>query len=128
MRLLLDTVTLLWITVDDPRVSERARALFTNPANELFLSVVAGWEIAVKHSIGRLPLPEPPERFVPRRREAYGIRTLPLMEEAALYAARLPRLHADPFDRLLICQAIVHGLAVLSPDPEIAKYPVQVLW
>ena len=128
MRLLLDTVTFLWITLSDPRLSERTRQLFADPANEVFLSVVSSWEMAVKHSLGRLPLPAPPEKFVVTQRELHGIQALPLAEESALYVTRLPKLHADPFDRMLICQAIVHGLVLLSPDDQIAQYPVRVLW
>lgn len=128
MRLLLDTVALLWLTTGDPRLSRRAKELFADPANELFLSVISCWEIALKHSLGRLPLPEPPEQFVPARRKAYGLVTLPLDEESALYVTRLPKLHADPFDRMLTCQAIVHGLPILTPDDEIAQYAVRTVW
>ncbi len=128
MRLLLDTVTLLWISLQDPRLSRRAQEWFADPASEVFLSVISAWEIAIKHSLGRLPLPEPPAEFIPARRRAYRLAALPLDEEAALYVARLPKLHADPFDRLLVCQAIVHGLATLSPDPLISQYSVRVLW
>ena len=89
---------------------------------------MSGWEIALKHALGRLPLPEPPAEFIPARQRACGIEELPLEEESALYITRLPRLHADPFDRMLICQAIVHGLALLTQDPLIAQYPIRVLW
>ncbi|MBI3667103.1 MAG: type II toxin-antitoxin system VapC family toxin [Acidobacteria bacterium] len=128
MRLLLDTVAFLWITLDDPKVSKRAREAFTDPDNEVFLSVVSAWEIAIKHSLGNLPLPAPPVEFIPSRRKAYSLLSLPLEEEAAVCVSRLPRLHADPFDRMLICQAIVHGLTVLTPDNLIAQYAVRVLW
>lgn len=90
--------------------------------------MVSSWEIAVKHSLGRLPLPESPARFVPDQREAHGIQSLPLDEEAALHVARLPQLHPDPFDRMLISQALVHGLALLTPDEQITQYPVRAVW
>ncbi len=128
MRLLLDTVTFLWATLDDPRLSARVREIFLDAGNELFFSVVSGWEIAVKHAAGRLVLHEPPMVFIPTRRQLYGIRSLPLDEEAALYVARLPNLHGDPFDRMLICQAIVYGLALATPDDQIAQYPVRIIW
>ena len=128
MRLLLDTCTFLWAVFSPELLSAKAKALFTDPGNEVFLSVVSSWEIAVKHSLGRLPLPEPPAQFVPRQREAHGIDSLPLDEEAALHVSRLPRLHSDPFDRMLASQSIVHGLILLSPDKQIARYPVRIFW
>jgi PIN domain nuclease of toxin-antitoxin system len=128
MRLLADTCTFLWWAIDAPELSPRSRELFAHPDNEVYLSAVSCWEIAVKHSLGRLPLPEPPALFVPERRARYGLLSLPLEEEASLYEPKLPRLHPDPFDRMLICQAIVHGLAILTPDQSISQYPVRVLW
>lgn len=128
MRLLLDTSTFLWIITDAPKLSARARELFLDPGNEVYLSSVSVWEMAIKYVMGRLPLPEPPERFVPSQRELHGIEPLPLDEEAALHLARLPLLHKDPFDRMLICQAIVHGLAILTPDTLINQYPVRIMW
>jgi PIN domain nuclease of toxin-antitoxin system len=128
MRLLLDTSTFLWIISDAPKLSHRARELFLDLENEVYLSSVSAWEMAVKNVLGRLPLPEPPERFVPTQRELHGIEPLPLEEEAALQLARLPLLHKDPFDRMLICQAIVHGLAIVTSDSLISQYPVRTVW
>jgi PIN domain nuclease of toxin-antitoxin system len=128
MRILLDTCTFLWIIGDAPELSNRARELFIDPANDVFLSAVSAWEISVKHGLGRLPLPEPPEKFIPLQRERHGIEALPLEEEATLYLNRLPSSHRDPFDRMLICQAIVHGLVILTPDELITQYPVRSLW
>jgi len=128
MRILLDTCTFLWIIGDAPEISKRAGELFVDPANEVFLSAVSAWEISVKHSLGRLPLPEPPEKFIPFQRERHGIEALPLEEEATLYLNRLPSSHRDPFDRMLICQAIVHGMVILTPDELVTQYPVRSLW
>ena len=128
MRLLLDTSTFLWIITDAPELSPRARDLFLDPANEVYLSSVSAWEMAVKHSLGRLPFPEPPERFVPAQRKDHGIEPLPLDEEDALHLARLPLLHKDPFDRMLVCQAIVHGLVILTSDKLVYQYPVRTMW
>jgi PIN domain nuclease of toxin-antitoxin system len=128
VKILLDTCTLLWIAADDPKLSARAKSVCADPDNELFLSAVSAWEITVKHSLGQLSLPEPPERFVPTRRERFQIKPLPVLEEAALHVSRLPQYHRDPFDRLLICQSIVHGMAILSPDPHLARYPVRLIW
>ena len=128
MKVLLDTCTFLWIVTDARELSPRAREIFRAPEVEVYLSAVSVWEIAVKHALGRLPLPEPPARFVPAEREAHGIDSLPLDEESVLQAARLPQVHRDPFDRMLVCQAIAHGLAILTPDPLIADYPARIVW
>jgi PIN domain nuclease of toxin-antitoxin system len=128
MRILLDTCTFLWIITDAPELSGDAREFFMNPANEVFLSSVSTWEIAVKHAIGRLPLPESPERFIPAQRAQHGVESFPLEEEATLHLTRLPQMHKDPFDRMLICQAMVHGLVILTPDEQILQYPVRCLW
>ena len=128
MKLLLDTATFLWLAADDRQLSARARTLFQSPEQEVYLSVVSAWEIAVKHALGRLLLPDVPSAFVPAQREALGIETLPLDEESVLHAARLPDLHRDPFDRMLVCQALVHGLTILTPDPVLTRYPARTLW
>jgi PIN domain nuclease of toxin-antitoxin system len=128
VKLLLDTCTFLWVIQGAPALSKRAAELFRAPDNEVYLSAASAWEIAVKHALGRLPLPEPPERFVPAMREAHGIAPLPIDEEAALHVSKLPALHRDPFDRVLVSQAIVHGLTLLTPDPLVTQYPARTLW
>ena len=128
MRLLLDTCTFLWIVAGASELSSRARELAVDPANEVYLSAVSAWEITLKHGLGRLPLPEPPDRFVPTQRRRHGIDEIPLDEESALHLGRLPPLHRDPFDRMLVAQAIVHGLVVLGPDPLVSQYPVRTAW
>jgi PIN domain nuclease of toxin-antitoxin system len=102
--------------------------VIVDPANEVFLSAVSAWEIAVKNRLGRLPLPQRPEVFVPAQRAAHGIEPLALREEAALHVAKLPDLHRDPFDRALIAQALVDGLILLTPDDTVQQYPVRTLW
>lgn len=128
MNILLDTCTFLWIATDAPELSERARELFRDPANSVYLSSVSAWEIAVKYLLGRLPLPVPPERFVGPMRMNHGIEPLPLEEEAVLMLPRLPDLHKDPFDRMLVCQALTHQLALLTPDALIRQYPARFVW
>jgi PIN domain nuclease of toxin-antitoxin system len=128
LRILLDTCTFVWLAAEARKVSVLAKQLFADPDNEVFLSAVSCWEISIKHAAGRLKLPQPPAKLVPAYRERYGIAALPLDEETALYVSRLLRLHADPFDRMLICQSIVHGLAILTPDESISQYPVRTLW
>jgi PIN domain nuclease of toxin-antitoxin system len=128
VRILLDTVRFLWAVTDAPDLSDDARALFVDPASEIYLSSVTNWEIAIKQSLGKLPLPEPPVRFVPAQRKQHGIDSLPLDEEATLHLTRLPVLHKDPFDRMLVCQAIVHHFVILTPDELISQYPVRTIW
>ena len=128
MRILLDTCTFLWIVSESPRLSKTAAAVFLDRNNERYLSAASAWEIGIKHAAGRLPLPERPDIFVPKIREASGITSLDIDEGSALLAGRLPGLHSDPFDRMLVAQAIVHGMTILTPDPQIELYPVRVVW
>ena len=128
MKILLDTCTFLWIITDDPKLSQQARKLFINPDNEVYLSVASTWEIAIKYTLGKLPLPKPPEKYIPSKRQQHNIDSLPLNEEATLYLTKLPDLHKDPFDRILICQAIIAGLIILTPDELITQYPLRSMW
>ncbi len=128
MRLLLDTCTFLWVVGGAPELSARARQVFADPANEVYLSAASAWEIAVKHRLGRLPLPESPDQFVPRTRDAHGIDRLDIDEAAALHVAKLPDLHRDPFDRILVAQALLGGLVLLTPDDALRQYPAPTFW
>jgi PIN domain nuclease of toxin-antitoxin system len=117
--------------VGDPgarELSRRARDLFTDPSNDVLLSAVSIWEASVKYSLGRLPLPEPPERFLSRERERHLITPLSLDEAVVLHLHRLPLLHKDPFDRMLVCQGIERGLVILTPDRLISQYPTRTAW
>lgn len=128
MKLLLDTCTFLWILKDDASLSENAKTLFSEASNEVFLSSVSFWEIITKYQLGKLPLPEHPEQFIIKQRKAHRIDTLPLEETAIEQMIRLPDHHRDPFDRMLICQAIASGLTILTPDKLIRQYPVSSIW
>lgn len=128
MKLLLDTCTLLWIATADRALSRAAREAFADPENAVYLSAISVWEIALKHSLGKLPLPKPPMVFIPELRARHQIESLPLDERAALAVAQLPSLHRDPFDRMLICQTIMGGLTLVTPDPLITQYAVPTLW
>lgn len=128
MDFLLDTCTFLWIVSGDPRLSERAASVFMDPENHIFLSSVCCWEIAVKTRLGQLELPADPSEFIPEQRERHGIAPLALNEGAALVSARLPDIHPDPFDRMLICQALEGGYTLITPDHAFRRYPVRVLW
>lgn len=128
MRVLLDTCTFLWLRESPERLSEAARAVLIDGANEVSLSAVSAWEIAVKHAAGRLPLPRPIEDFIRDGRKIHHIESLAFDENCALHLGRLPDIHRDPFDWMLICQAIEHQLTILTPDPQIRKYPIKTLW
>ncbi len=128
VRLLLDTCTFLWVVGGAKRLSVAARDAFAHPDHDVFLSAASAWEIAVKHRLGRLPLPTPPDQFVPAQRAAHGIEPLPVDEDAALHVAKLPDLHRDPFDRILVAQAIAGGLILVTPDEAIRQYPARTLW
>jgi PIN domain nuclease of toxin-antitoxin system len=128
MKLLLDTVTFLLAAAEPEELSPRARSLLMDPENERYLSTVSSWEIAIKYSLKKLDLQQAPEQFIPEHRNQLGAESLALDEESALHLVRLPLLHSDPFDRMLICQAIVNGMVLVTPDPNISRYPVRTAW
>lgn len=128
MRLLLDTHAFLWAVTDDPALPKPARERILEADNEVWLSAASAWEIAIKFSLGKLPLPDEPDRYLPRVREASGIELLPIGEAEVCQIHRLPPIHRDPFDRLLVAQANCHGLVIVTDDPLIQRYPVQTTW
>ncbi|HTJ27211.1 MAG TPA: type II toxin-antitoxin system VapC family toxin [Candidatus Limnocylindria bacterium] len=127
MRLLLDTHAWIWWTTADPRLAESAVAVIADPANTVSFSAASAWEIAIKHALGKLPLPLAPRVYVPTRLAAQGFTTLPVTVEHALAVTALPVHHKDPFDRMLIAQASVEGLTVVTSDPLFAPYGVATL-
>ncbi|MGH7755597.1 MAG: type II toxin-antitoxin system VapC family toxin [Vulcanimicrobiaceae bacterium] len=128
MRLLLDTVALLWLLADAPELSAAARRELADSEAEIYVSPVSTWEIVTKYRLGQLPLPAPPEELLPRERRARGLLEAPLGEAAVLHLGRLPLLHRDPFDLMLICQAIEEQLVIVTPDTMIRRYPVKTFW
>lgn len=130
MNFLLDTSVFLWVLLDSPELSASARQAIRDRDNEIFLSVVSVWEILVKHRLGKLPLPAgvAPALFLQRERIRHGIEVLALDEEAVGTLTRLPDHHRDPFDRMLICQAISASMTLLTPDAQIQLYPVRTWW
>lgn len=128
MKILLDTCTFLWLVANAPELTANARATFSDSNNQVYLSAVSSWEIAVKHALGKLPLPNTPDVFVQEQRKLHQIDSLPLDEPSTLHLHELPSIHRDPFDRMLVCQAIEHDLVILTPDPMIRQYPVRTLW
>ena len=128
MKYLLDTCTFLWIAGGTGELSSRAREVYLDPRNEAYVSVVSVWEIALKHATRKLPLPDSPERFIRRARDREGIGSIGFDEAAIFALARLPPIHNDPFDRILVCQAQLEGMTILTPDAEIRQYPVATEW
>lgn len=126
MKLLLDTHIFLWFISGDNRLPVMMRDNIRDRDNEIYLSVVSIWEAIVKHQIGKLPLPEPPESYLPAQRERHQISSLSLDEVSVSQLAKLPALHRDPFDRMLICQALAHQLTIATVDEAVRAYPVSI--
>jgi PIN domain nuclease of toxin-antitoxin system len=122
MRFLLDTHLVIWIPVSGPRLSRSARVLLGDPANEFIFSVVSLWEVAIKRSIGKIDSKIDP-RIIRRELLAVGYDELPVLAQHAVEVDALPFIHKDPFDRLLIAQAIVEGITLLTVDATVARYP-----
>ncbi len=128
MRYLLDTHTFLWWIVDDPRLSPRAVSLIRDSSNEILFSAASAWEIAVKAQLGRITFDDDLAEVIPRQVATNGFRSLAIQCEHAVRVARLPLLHRDPFDRMLVAQAQLERVALLTADPAIARYEVEVVW
>lgn len=157
MRALLDTHTFLWWNLDDPQISSPACEFISDGSNEVFLSAASAWEIAINCARGRLypvnrdltsknkhhgrqnepvnlaltghlVLPETPDRYVASRVSLHHFLPLPVQLSHALHIFNLPDIHRDPFDRLLVAQSQLEGLPILTSDPEITRYQVDVIW
>lgn len=128
MKILLDTHAFLWLVSDHPRLSDVAKAVFLDNSNELFLSAVCGFEIAVKHGLGKLKLSESPTEFIRRRIENNNLIELPISMEHATNLQNLPLIHRDPFDRLLISQSMVESIPLLSADQQMRAYSIDCIW
>ncbi len=127
MRLLLDTHVFLWYISADPQLPAVFRDSIRDSGNEAHLSVASVWEAVVKYALGKLPLPAAPAEYLPQQRMAHRIAGLPVEEDALKHLAKLPLLHRDPFDRILISQALQHGLTLVTVDDAIRAYPVPTL-
>jgi PIN domain nuclease of toxin-antitoxin system len=130
VKLLLDTHTLLWMSLDDSQLSENARELLADLTNDLFISPASYWEIAIKISLGKYQLTEPLDVFVDREIANNDIAVLPIKTQHAQFLTTLPfpRDHKDPFDRLLIAQATVEQMGIVSKDGKFDAYGVKRLW
>ena len=128
MNVLLDTHAFLWWIADNAELSPRAREVIRDGDNTLFLSAASGWEIAIKAKLGRLRLPDNLERFVIEHMSLNAITSLPIHLSHALHVYTLPDHHGDPFDRLLVAQSQLEKLPIVTRDPQIARYSVEVIW
>ncbi len=128
MKYLLDTNVWLWSLWEPQRIARTTREKIADLSNMVFLSAVTSWEIAIKTATGKLRLPEPPISYVPRRMAEQGLRPLPVSHPHALAVFALPLHHRDPFDRLLVAQAKLENLVLVTADRILEKYPVQTLW
>ncbi len=127
MRILVDTQCWIWMTAAPERFSASARALVETTEHDLYLSAASAWEIAIKYSIGKLKLPEPPGEYVPARIDTTRVRALAIDHAHALQVAALPRHHRDPFDRLLVAQAQIEDLTILTADALFDAYDVSTI-
>lgn len=128
MRLLLDSHVLLWYLVNDDRLPQPVKDLLEDRATPVTVSVASQWELMVKALAGRLRLPDALERFLSDPIEEAGFRVLSLEPRHVLALPELPQIHGDPFDRMLVAQALVEEMSVVTGDPAIARYPVDVVW
>lgn len=127
MSYLLDTHTWLWLLADDPRLRADVMADLRAGETAVFLSAVSSWEIAIKWAVGKMPLPEEPGTYVPSRMDRSGVRGLAIEHAHALRVAELPGHHGDPFDRLLVAQAQLEGLTIVTADAVFDLYDVPVV-
>ncbi len=127
MRILLDTHIFLWFISGNTQLSKDVRDAIRDPGNEVYLSAISVWEAIVKYQLGKLSLPVRPETYLPKQRDLHQIASLELDESSAIQLATLPPLHRDPFDRMLICQALQNGLTIATVDAAIRAYSVSII-
>ena len=128
MRLLLDTCCFIWISGSPDRLPAHVVGAFQQPENEIYFSASSAWEIAIKYKAGRLDLPDLPEKFISKRLLSYRLSVLGIELAHVLSAGALPLHHHDPFDRLLIAQAEIEKLTIMTPDKAFGAYGVPLLW
>lgn len=128
MKILLDTHTFLWAITNNAQLSVRVAQEIVTPNNEVFVSVASSWEISIKYSLGKLNLPQTPDQYLAAQRLKAGFELLLIDEPEVCQVHRLPTIHRDPFDRLLVAQASCYGMLLATNDPIFAQYPVRTLW
>jgi PIN domain nuclease of toxin-antitoxin system len=128
MKYLLDTMVWLWSVGPSKIIGAAGLEILASAEEEIYLSAASSWEIAIKTRLGKFQLPEPPGKYVPKRLAEQGIRSLPINQDHTLRVYDLPPHHSDPFDRIIIAQAMVEEMTVLTSDREFEKYPIDVIW
>jgi PIN domain nuclease of toxin-antitoxin system len=128
MRLLLDTHTFLWWIADDARLSKQVRSLLADETHDVYLSVISVWEIAIKEKVGKLNVPRDFSGFITSQLELNSFNVLSVQLQHVIKVHDLPDIHRDPFDRLLIAQALVESTTLLTDDAAIKRYEVGTLW
>ena len=127
MKILLDTHCWLWWFLEPDKLGARAIELISDRRNQIFFSAASAWEIAIKSSIKKLKLPDQPKPYIPTRLAEQGMTSLPITVEHALLVDELPFHHKDPFDRILVAQAQVENLSLMSADLKVSKYSVDII-
>ena len=129
MNLLLDTVAFIWLCSGDDQLSNAAARALNDPANTVSLSAVSAWEIGLKNAKGKLKLPASVETWVPAMISHHRLALMSIEAHTTVASTKLPSIHSDPFDRLLVATALQHRLTIITPDAAIAKYPgLKTIW
>jgi PIN domain nuclease of toxin-antitoxin system len=128
VRLLLDTHCWLWYLLNPEKLNAQITEILRDPGNEVYLSAASTWEIVIKFGLGKLELPLPPSEYVPSRLTMLGHQTLPILQSHALRLEQLPLLHRDPFDRILVAQALLENLQLVTADKALTAYDVPIVW
>ena len=128
MKYLLDTSVFLLAVAAEERLNLRAKEVLAAPSSELYLSVAGSWEIAIKFALGSLPLPKAPSEYLPYVQRLWSVQTLPITQEHTFRAGELPAHHRDPFDRMIIAQALSEKMTLLSADRTFQKYKVDLIY
>jgi PIN domain nuclease of toxin-antitoxin system len=128
MKYLLDTVAWLWSVYSEERLGGEARAILENRDEEVYLSAATSWELSIKMRLGKLNFPGPPAVIVPAFMAKQSLRSLPVTHLHAVKVYDLPPHHSDPFDRMIIAQAMVEQMTVLTSDRAFDRYPINVVW
>ena len=128
MKCLIDTHVLLWVLLDDKSLTDRARATYSDPDNAMFFSVASYWELCIKLSLGKLRFAQGWQSSIEQELSSNDVRWLPIQPRHAEAVVDLPWLHRDPFDLLLVAQCLTEDLALLTADPQLSDYAVEVVW
>ncbi len=128
MRLLLDSHAVLWATLADDRLPPGIRDLVADPRNRIIMSVATTWELTIKAHAGKLRLPEPPAPYFDGLARDFGYQLLPIQQRHVDALSELPAIHDDPFDRMLVAQALVEDLELVTGDERMRRYPIRTIW